>query len=190
MSSAIDDHSETGPEPEPDRDALMREILDSRARQLSQTHAEVPLASEFVEVLTFAVGRDRFAIETRFVTEVLRGVQVTPLPGDTKPLMGLTNLRGDVLAVMSLTGALPLGNDVNADDVGRWIIVLGDDRAKFGIAVSDVTEVVSYPLDSILPSSVATTVNPGLLRGVTADARVVLDGHAVLEDANFVIDQD
>lgn len=188
MSAAIDDHPETGPEP--DRDALMREILETRARQLAQTHADVPLASEFVEVLTFAVGRDRFAIETRFVTEVLREELVTPLPGDTKPLLGLTNLRGDVLAVMSLSGVLPLGNDVKADDVGSWIIVLGDDQATFGIAVSDVTEVVSYPLDSILPSSAATTVSPGLLRGVTADARVVLDGRAVLEDARFVIDQE
>jgi len=188
VSAAIDDHQQTGPEP--DRDALMRKVLEARARRLSQTPSETPLASEFVEVLTFSVGRDRFAIETRSVTEVLRDVQVTPLPGDTKPLMGLTNLRGDVLAVMSLAGVLPLGKDIHAGDAGRWVIVLGDDQATFGIAVSDVTEVVSYPLDSILPSATATTVNPGLLRGVTGDARVVLDGHALLEDARFVIDQE
>ena len=122
----------------------LREILDVRAELLAEPLPLEPLASEFVEVLTFVVGQERFAIDTRFVTEVLHNVQITPLPGHTEPLVGVINLRGEVLAVMTLSGVLQCESRTAPMVSGRWVIVLGDDQARFGIGVAAATERARY----------------------------------------------
>lgn len=170
-----------------------RSVLDSRAEQLAQRLAEEPLESEFLELLTFDSGSDRLAIETRFVCEVLRDVVVTPLPGQNGPLVGITNLRGEVVAIMSL---IPLLNAASSeqpsmDERGgcRWVIVIGAEHAQFGLVVSDVTEVVGISNSEVLDPSRQTRISDSTLtRGVTNDARIILDGAALLIDPEFVIE--
>jgi purine-binding chemotaxis protein CheW len=82
------------------------ELLDERAELLARPPVHEPLASEFLELLTFRSGKDQLAIETRYVREVLKNVDVTPLPGRNGPLVGVTNLRGEVLAVMTMHTAV------------------------------------------------------------------------------------
>lgn len=171
-----------------------RDLLDERAELLARPPVHEPLASEFLELLTFRSGKDRLAIETRYVREVLKNVDVTPLPGRNGPLVGVTNLRGEVLAVMTIS---PLLNAATAepsshDDlgVGRWVIVLGLEHAQFGITVTEVTEVVGVPNSGILDPSRQTKIRDSqLVRGVTEDARIILDGQAVLDDSRLVIDE-
>jgi purine-binding chemotaxis protein CheW len=170
------------------------ELLDERADVLARPPVHEPLASEFLELLTFRSGKDLLAIETRFVCEVLKNVDVTPLPGRNGPLVGVTNLRGEVLAVMTIS---PLLNAATAaastnDElgVGRWVIVLGLENAQFGITVTEVTEVAGVPNSGILdPSRQSRISDSQLVRGVTEDARIILDGQAVLDDSQLVIDE-
>lgn len=117
-----------------------------------------------------------------------------PLPGRNGPLVGVTNLRGEVLAVMTIS---PLLNATTLepsphDDLrnGRWAIVLGLEHAQFGITVTEVTEVVGVPNSEILDPSRQTKVSDSqLVRGVTDDARIILDGQAVLDDSRLIIDE-
>lgn len=165
-----------------------RDVLDSRAESLAAPLIDEPLASEFIELLSFRSGSDRLAIETRFVCEVLRNVEITPLPGNHGPLVGITNLRGEVLAVMSL---VPLFQSDGAEpDLScKWVIVVGTDRAQFGIAVGSVSEVAAIPINAILDPSRQTQISESnLVRGVTEDAVVILDGQAVLDDPRLVIE--
>lgn len=167
-------------------------VLEARARSLAEPLGDEPLASEFLELLTFASDSDQLAIETRFVREVLKGVDLIALPGQNGPLIGVANLRGEVLAVMSLS---PLLNSQNAErgtdrlHRNRWVIVVGHEQAQFGIAVSNVTEVTGIPNNEILDPSRQTQISEStLVRGVTKDARVILNGQAILDDPRLVID--
>jgi len=170
------------------------ELLDERAELLARPPVHEPLASEFLELLKFRSGKDQLAIETRYVREVLKNVDVTPLPGRNGPLVGVTNLRGEVLAVMTISPLLNASTVEPSpqDDVGngRWVIVLGLEHAQFGITVSKVTEVVGVPNSEILDPSRQTKISDSqLVRGVTDDARIILDGQAVLDDSRLVIDE-
>ncbi len=165
-----------------------RDVLNSRAESLAAPLVDEPLASEFIELLSFRAGSDVLAIETRFVCEVLRNIEITPLPGNHGPLVGITNLRGEVLAVMSL---VPLLQSVDAepDLSGKWVIVVGIDRAQFGIAVGSVSEVAAIPINDILDPSRQTQISDStLVRGVTEEACVILDGQAVLDDPRLIIE--
>lgn len=165
-----------------------KQILDSRAELLAAALAEEPLASESIELLMFGSGNNRLAIETRFVCEVLRDIDITPLPGKHGPLVGVTNHRGEVLAVMSLAPLLQSKSE-DSGITGKWIIVVGLDRSQIGIAVTSVSEVAAVPISVILDPSRQTVVSESaLVRGVTEDARVILDGQAVLDDPRLIIE--
>ncbi len=171
----------------------IQRILQARAEDLARSPETETLASETVEVVAFAVGDEQFAIETRYVTEVLRNAEITPLPGDNRPLVGVTNLRGELLAVMSLASVLEIHEEPSSAESGglarTWVLVAGVDQPQFGIAAASVKEVAALASECVLDPSRQTSIsNVGFVRGVTEEARIIIDGQALLDDQRFVID--
>lgn len=168
----------------------MTSILDLRARDLARPLPQEPLASETLEILTFAVGDEQFGVETRLVTEVLRNVAITPLPGGKTPVIGVTNLRGEVLAVASPEMAMLPATEQSPSESGQWVIVLGVNHPRLGLDVSDVVEVTTMSQRCILDAErSAVIIESGLVRGVTREARIILDGASLLNDPRFVVDE-
>lgn len=164
-----------------------RQILEERARRYAAAPERTLLASEQVELLTLTIADERYAIESRFIREVLRSPPVTPVPGAPPLLSGVTNLRGEILAVMNLGHAL--GCDTQTAEPA-WVIVLGLEAAEMGIVCDSVLEVTTLRTDAVLaPARASTDVRGTWIRGVTTDAVIVLEGHAVLEDPDLHIDQ-
>lgn len=165
-----------------------REIMDKRAETLAQVPDQPPDSSEILEVITFPLGKERFALETAFVREVYRAGDITPLPGSPPFVVGLTNLRGQVLAVMDLRRFFGMAETQAGKH--QQIVVLGRERVEFGIQVDDVYEVANLRLEEIFepPGSVAGAARD-YLRGVTQSALSVLDGAALMEDERLFIDE-
>jgi purine-binding chemotaxis protein CheW len=166
-----------------------KQVLDERARVLAQTPPEDLDSSEFIEVVTFDLGGERFALETRYVREILHAFDATPVPGAPDFLRSVTDLRGDVLAVMDISGLLNLPGTGPADQ-RPWLLVLGAERAEFGIIAHAVSEVTRLRVDRIHPppGSVAGLARD-FVRGVTADALIVLEGGVLMADERLIIDQ-
>lgn len=161
-------------------------ILEERARALACVPAEAARAAEVVEVVAFRVAGERYAVSARHVREVVRMTECTPVPGAPDLLAGVVNLRGEILAVFEPRVLLGLGGD---EETPSRILVLGDDRAEFGLLADAVHEVLVLRRDDILPPPDALA-GPGWghLRGVTAGGLVVLDGAALLQDRRLYID--
>jgi purine-binding chemotaxis protein CheW len=172
--------------PSPER---AREILGDRARKLARVPPRPPDAAEMLEVVTFALAAERYAVETCHVCEVVHCDDLTSVPGGPDFLAGLHNLRGEILAVFDLRRFFGLA------DPGRTertrVIVLGGDRAEFGVLADAVHEVTALRIEEVRepPASVA---GPGrdYLRGVTTGALIVLDGAALLADQRLFIERD
>jgi purine-binding chemotaxis protein CheW len=166
----------------PDR---ARAVLEERARALARPPAATVGAGEVLELILFSFGDERAAMETRHVREVVRIGDCTPVPGAPDFLLGIVNLRGEVLAVFDLRRLF----GVPAREPGSLsrLLVLGGDRAEFGLIADAVHEVRTLWLDALRepPGAIA---GRELIRGVTADALVVLDGAALLLDRRLFID--
>src|SRR5687767_11920281 len=68
------------------------ELLVRRAQQLARV-PDAPLApSEVIEVLTFMLANEAYAVEARVVKEIARLTDFTPVPGTPEFLVGVSNL--------------------------------------------------------------------------------------------------
>ena len=85
----------------------MSRLLEDRARRLAE---EGILISEGVrvDVLVFHLGEEQYAIELRFLREVLPFPEITPVPCAAAYVAGITNVRGDVVTVLDLAALLNL----------------------------------------------------------------------------------
>jgi purine-binding chemotaxis protein CheW len=158
-----------------------RAVMEERAQKLARVPPLPPRADEVLEVVTFGLADERYAVETCHVREVLRVGEIASVPGAPDFLAGLLNRRGDILAVFDLRRFF--GAADREPTGGARVLVLGGERAEFGMLADVVHEVTTLRTDEIheAPASVAGA-GRDYLRGVTAGALIVLDGAVLLRD--------
>ena len=168
--------------------AQARAILDERARSLARVPPRPPGAGEVLTVAILTLANERYALETRYVRRVVKLEDLTPLPGAPEFLLGVINLRGEILDVFDLRclcGIAAAGVPERAR-----VVVLGDERDEFGVVADATHEVTTLRRDEVLePPGSVSGIGRNYLRGVTAETLIVLDGQALLQDARLVIDQ-
>ena len=142
------------------------EVLRERAAAIAKTPQESLQATDVLEVIQFRIGAEVYAIETKFVEEVIKDSSITPIPDSASVLQGVMNLRGEILAVMNL-GLLLRSSLEHPHD--SWIIVIGQERTEFAVSVDAVTEVTAIPVRDILPPTKHSDGTDSLIRGVTVD---------------------
>lgn len=163
-----------------------RAVTDERARLLARSPEPV-VAGETLEVVTFALAAERYAIETRYVREVVRVLDFTPVPGAGDVVLGVTNLRGEILSIVDLRKILGVSH-ARLTDLTQ-IIVMGTEAAEFGTVADRVHEIIGMPTIDLLPPFEPATADQGEhVRGITRDALVVLDGAALLRDPRLFVD--
>ena len=170
-----------------DADASRR-VLEERARNLARATRDATIREDVLSVVVFTLGAERYALEARWLREILRTAEVTPVPGLPDYLVGVANLRGEILAVVDPRRLF--GIDA-ADAAARpRVIVIGEAFAEFGLLADEVDEVTAIPSADVDPASLSAA-GPGreLIRGITRDAVVVLDAAALLSDPRLVFDR-
>ena len=154
-----------------------RGVLEERARALARPAAQPP-SGDTLELITFALANEVYAVESRYVAAVFRLIDLSPLPGATPPVCGVTAWRGDLLTILDLRA--PLGLPVTAlNDLSR-VIALGEDRPAFGILADAVRELVTLPAAEVRAPPEGVAAQREYLRGVTPDALLVLDADVLL----------
>lgn len=90
--------------------------------------------------VTFCLGEEAYGINVIKVQEVLRMTDIAPVPGAPAYVLGIINLRGNVVTVMDTRQRFGL-TSVEADDDARIVIIEAGEHVV-GILVDSVAEVV------------------------------------------------
>ena len=126
--------------------------------------------------ITFGIGHDRYAIDADVVREVVAGIQPTHLPTAPGFLVGVFNLRGEVVPLFDTAALLNL----RGSDVTSTAIVVSSTAGPAGLLVDDVPkmETLGAPVGpSRTPLAAGTfNVDDGLV--VLLDVEQMLDVHA------------
>lgn len=152
-----------------------RALLEDRARRLARPPASRMIPRALFECLTFARGRERYALETRFVMEVARTGDVAPLPGAPGFTVGVVNHRGAILPLADLRRLLGGGEPRGSEP--SHMVVAGKVRPEIGVLADEVQEIVHIGIEELTGQG-----GDSLVRGVTRDGLVMLDGPRFLGD--------
>jgi len=161
-----------------------RDTLASRARLLARVPAEPPRPGEMLELVVFVLAGERYGIESRLVREVARLTRFTPVPGTPAFVLGITSLRGGILALFDLRQLLGVVA-VGVTDLGR-IVVVGENRREFGLLADSASEMICVPRAGLAQSE--TAWGRAYVKGVSPDGVIVLSGEALLGDPQLTID--
>lgn len=173
-------HSSTevaGLSPPTDEESAHR-ILEERARALARSETP-PAWGATIEVVTFALDRERYALEMRYLQAVARLQALSPIPGAAEPIFGVSSWRGELLTIMDLRQLLGVPG-AGLNDMSR-VLVLGEGRAAFGLLADAVDELRTLPLSAIRHPPEGVAVRREYLRGITGDALLVLDAVELLK---------
>ena len=107
---------------------------------MSNAVAENMHSDPVIQLVTFRLQEESYGINVMQVQEVLRVSEIAPVPGAPSFVLGIINLRGNVVTVIDTRGrfGLPPGE---LDDASRIVIIESDEQVV-GILVDSVAEVV------------------------------------------------
>lgn len=117
-----------------------------------------PHASEQRFVL-FRLGQQDFAVPLEHVLEISRPLPITPVPNTPDWLLGVANVRGDIISMVDLTTFFGLGSPEQSSR-GRLIVARAADLVV-GLIVAEVAGIRPVP-------RAATTLPSALLEGRVA----------------------
>lgn len=103
-----------------------------------------------MQIIVFNVNGKYFGLNTENIEEITKSVSTTNVPNAPYGVEGLTNLRGDVIALISLSKLLHLGDDVCYNNV----IIIKNDDYKAGILINEILKVMEIEEDRIEQLSV------------------------------------
>ncbi len=93
------------------------------------------------------IGNEQYGINIGYVDNIVRMEKITRVPKSQDYFVGVINLRGDVIPVISVRTRLKLDKDVYTDK--SRIIIIKVENALVGLIVDQVKEVVTFTEDNI-----------------------------------------
>jgi purine-binding chemotaxis protein CheW len=162
--------------------------LKSRARLLAREVQTADPNQEFIEIVSFRLALEIYGVESAFVREVYPLKDFTLLPGLPPFVLGIANVRGQILSVVDLKKFFNLPQ--NGLGQLNKLIILRDEQMEFGILADDILGAYRIPMEAIqeAPSTVPG-IGAEFLRGVTAERVIILDAEKILNDEKIIVDQ-
>jgi purine-binding chemotaxis protein CheW len=165
------------------------EILKTRAKELAEEHHEETVGENAVEVLEFLLASERYAVETGYIREVYPMREYTSIPGTPTFVLGLVNIRGQVLSVIDIRRFFDLPVK-GLSDLNR-VIVIATPKMEMGILADRIVGVHHIPQVEIQPSlPTLTGIRAEYLRGITKDGLVVLDVSKMFKDSKLIVNEE
>ncbi len=162
--------------------------LKKRARLLAREIQQVDTSQEFLEIVEFRLASETYGVESIFVREVFPLKDFTPLPGTPDFVLGIANIRGQILSIIDLKRFFDLPK-IGLGQLNK-LIILRSEQMEFGILVDDIVGAHSIPLIAIqVAPPTISGIGAEYLRGVTAERVILLDAKKILGDEKIIVDQ-
>jgi purine-binding chemotaxis protein CheW len=165
-----------------------KRVLKARAQALARA-ANPVVARNAVDVIEFVLAYETYAVESRLVREVHRLKDLTPLPCTPRHVVGIVNIRGQIVSVIDIKKLFELP-DKGLTDLNR-VIVLRSETMEFGILADAVLGTASVVVEELQPPlPTLTGIREQYLKGITTDRVVVLDAGKLLADPGIVVNEE
>ena len=137
------------------------------------------------EYMTFILGSMKYAVELPRIREILTYPElITVLPGTSKWVKGLINLRGEVVPILDIRVKFGTG-EVVYDENTAVIAVITDDNRMIGLVVDKVDDVQKLDNSALYPvsdmgSAIPSKYLKGFVRLEDNEMLVIMDIETVV----------
>lgn len=139
---------------------------------------------EVLQWVTFQLEAETYGINVMQVREVLRYTDIAPVPGAPEYVLGIINLRGNVVTVIDTRSRFGLQHGEMTDS--SRVIVIEAESQVVGIMVDSVAEVVYLKTSDIHKTpSVGTDESAKYIQGVShrnGNLLILVDLNKLLSD--------
>lgn len=140
-----------------------------------------------IQLVTFRLKEETYGINVMQVQEVLRVAEIAPVPGAPDYVLGIINLRGNVVTVIDTRKRFGLPT-AERDDSSR-IVIIESDQQVVGILVDGVAEVVELHQSEIdVAPSIGNDEHSRYIQGVASradDLLIVVDLNKLLSEEEW-----
>lgn len=164
-----------------------RALFADRARALRADAMEVAEDSTALSMVAVRLGGEMFGFDLRWVREFAACPAVTPVPGAPQELLGLVNLRGEVVPLLDLRPGLGLQS---GEIAGGQIMFVECEGSRLGLLVEEVLDVFAPSEGELLPPPAASGVKGEAVRAAVyyGDATLaVLDLCNLLQQGGWAV---
>lgn len=164
-------------------------ILRERAKALALEPDKKEAAQQRIEVLEFLLAYEKYGIESSYVREVYPLKELTPLPGTPPFVVGIINVRGQIVSVIDIKKFFDLP-EKGLTDLNK-VIILRNEEMEFGILADLILGVSSVSLSDMQPTlPTLTGIREEYLKGITGERLVILDAGKLLSDNKMIVHEE
>jgi purine-binding chemotaxis protein CheW len=154
---------------------------------MSNAAAQSTGSDPVIQLVTFRLKDETYGINVMQVQEVLRVSEIAPVPGAPGYVLGIINLRGNVVTVIDTRTRFGLPT-TELDDSSR-IVIIESEQQVVGILVDSVAEVVELRQSEIdTAPSIGSEESSRYIQGVASrdeDLLIVVDLNKLLSDEEW-----
>ena len=147
-------------------------------------------AGEESPVLIVRVGEETYGLPLRFLREIQKNSTITRVPGVPRFILGVINLRGEVVSVLDPAVLLDVGGSDGAVGKDSRIVIAEVGGIVVGLRVEKVVRIAMVPPEAIRPRIAASGAAQSPLSGVVThqgDVYPLVDLERMLDADKIVV---
>ncbi|SMD32926.1 purine-binding chemotaxis protein CheW [Reichenbachiella faecimaris] len=158
-----------------------KEETKDTTQSLNQLNYDLDTVQQVEEnsrmLVVFPVGKEEYAFEIGQIKEVVPVPPISPVPQTKVYILGVANVRGNVLAVVDLARKFGLKKEHETDHI-KYVIVIKSEDVKVAVASSQVPETLMIKesqIDSTADVMRKTNSEQSFINGVVKkDNRMII----------------
>jgi len=157
------------------------------SNKFSQTADKNQAADQVLQWVTFRLQEETYGINVMQVQEVLRYSEIAPVPGSPEYVLGIINLRGNVVTVIDTRARFGLPPAEVTDNTR--VVIIEAEKQVIGILVDSVAEVVYLKQSEVdVAPNVGTDESARFIQGVAnreGELLILVDLNKLLNDEEW-----
>ncbi len=166
-----------------------KEILKQRAKVLAKLNIDTLLQNEEKSsLLCFQLADQTYCIDTEYIKEVLILKDLTMIPNTPEFILGVINVRGQILAIYNTKKLFKI-KEIGITDQNKIIILKDNEKEiEFGILVDRIIGNINLSLHEI--ETIQDNLNEigkEYLKGLTKEGYIVINTKAFIQSPALLV---
>ncbi len=139
----------------------LNQVLKKQKKQIEEPEKQ---EDDIVQLVGFIIGDEEYAIPILSIQEIIKPIEYTRVPQVPDYVLGVFNLRGDVIPLIDLRKKFNLSASKQNDET-RYIVLKGKENVA-GFVIDRLTEAIRIKRSRIDPPPETIHSDTGMIDGI------------------------